>query len=440
MDLIMKLLEDRQDGAKRFRLSASLAKAQKLKKMQTQELGKEKGTNSWHSFAKDNVVAMCNEVLSDLMQNQVPQMVPEIVFGVIDVINATLADFRAGSMVMRMVLPKALPNPPPEGLIEELVQGIPKIGIRHSHVRKCKAVEEKISSATDPNAGKRFASPTAAAAAGVSCFSLVGCLGFGCHTGALACFSGCGAGVAEIFRRGARTFVPAINSWNEQACADAAASPEPVFDAQKFRVESKKKLDPSTKAVPSSSSTASAHQPPEAAKIQLPREHIPKIADYIRSYVLAELPIAKLIGMKTLGIIERMLIRGLAKEVLSSGTSSPTLPLVVNIEVPEMILQLGFAPLLLPRMNFGVFLELNLQPGGPYISDIHITMTDEVIDQVIDVVRTQIVSIDLRTIDPRLESFTDPLHLDVEISVNWASEEQLRLDLSKLKVHLGLPH
>mmetsp|Transcript_53460 Transcript_53460/g.95910 ORF Transcript_53460/g.95910 Transcript_53460/m.95910 type:complete len:95 (+) Transcript_53460:2-286(+) len=93
----------------------------------------------------------------------------------------------------------------------------------------------------------------------------------------------------------------------------------------------------------------------------------------------------------------------------------------------------------MPKLNFAVVLECHLDPDRPCVSDVSISINDELIDQVVDVIQTELAATDLRKVDSRLEAFTEPVYLNLQVSFSWPQSTKLRVDVSHIKTHLGLP-
>jgi len=408
LDLAVNLMETDSRGKDREKIRHRRTKRQQTEKPTAQQKGVSSG------WVQDQVISTINDALSAAMQASLPEMVPDIAVMATRSINQCLADFRKGNMAMMLALPKALPAAPPE-LVQGIEDGVNKISLSHRMVSPVREVKAK--DASSP----QF--PVAAAA--VCSVSAVGCL-LGVHTGltgALACFSGCSAGISALLAKAKRQFVPFLNSANAKAWTAAMKPPEDFFQRR-------------TKAAGRTRDPGSGQpETPLAAILDLPRDTVLQLSDIIKDYFLLEMPLARLLGKRIFKATERWLMRCLASEI--DGPAD--IPYVVNAEVPAQMIDVGPEKIWVPKLNFAVVLECHLDPDRPCVSAVAISMSDALLDQVVDVVQTEFVAMDLRKADPRLAAFTEPVYLNLQVSISWPQSSLLRLDVSNLKTHLGLP-
>lgn len=368
--------------------------------------GKRSGGRSW---AKDSLVSSLNGTLSSISEVTMPDMVPDLATTTAEAINATLAQYRKGSLLMKAVLPKSLPSPPPTALVEGVSEGLPLIAFRHVKLFPPSALRSK-----EPTPG-RLGVPEVSAA--VSGCSMLGCLGLGLHTGPLACLAGCFAGFGVLGRKAKRQFVPLINSMNTEAYAGASKAPKQILKDRAKEV------------------AASQSSIPEAVSVELPSEHVPRLASLIKDYFFAELPVVQFLGCLA-PWLERWLVRCLAEEV----DGPPTVPVVVHAEIPAGMFEVvAGEQMWLPSFSMAVFLDCELRPGGPYVTKVRIAIPDAHVKQLLDVVQTEVGAMDLRTLDERLDGFTEAINLLAKVTISWPQASLLKIDIKDLKVHLGLP-
>eukprot|EP00930_Biecheleria_cincta_P035130 TRINITY_DN24195_c0_g1_i1.p1 TRINITY_DN24195_c0_g1~~TRINITY_DN24195_c0_g1_i1.p1 ORF type:complete len:692 (-),score=144.42 TRINITY_DN24195_c0_g1_i1:265-2340(-) len=373
------------------------------------------GARSW---AKDSLVSSLNETLSNVFEETLPDMVPDLAKMTADSINTTLAQYRKGSLLMKCVLPKVLPSPPPTAFVQEISDGLPKIALRHAQLFPPSALRSK-----QPSPG-RLGVPEVAAA--VSGCSLLACLGLGFHTGPLACMAGCFAGLGVLGRKARRQFVPLINSMNAEAYAGAIKPPKQIL------------ADRSGGAM-ASQGRQQENSIPETVTAVLPNEHVLRLASLIKDHVFAKLPVVQFLGGACEGglafFLERWLIRCLSEEV----DGPPVVPVVVHVEVPAGMFNVVGEQIWLPSFSIAAFLDCELCPGKPYVTQVRLAMIDAHIEQILDVLQIEAGAIDLRTLDPRLDGFAEPINLLAQVKLSWPQASLLRIDIRNLKVHLSLP-
>ncbi|CAE8737650.1 unnamed protein product, partial [Polarella glacialis] len=393
------------------------------------------GQRRWSvkSWAKDSIIGMANHSLHNSYQ-QLVEMVPSMGSLAMKNLNSVLADLCAKSLLMRMLLPQALPTSPQ--LLQDLQQSIPRLSARHGRL----SVQAVRASPGNPSRSAKSASP-----APVLC--VMG-LGLAWHSvSSLACLAGiasigCAAGLG-LGRTIRRLFVPWLNDQNEEAWAAGAATPAPVFIRHGPAQASSSSAASSSRAKgyagPNgqgcrSDTTDNGENEPNAAIIELPCEDVLRLTSHFCSSFFAKMPLCRLLGERLFSSLKGMLVRCLADSV--DGTS--TVPFVLNMQVPEQVSLVNGTPVWLPKLHFVVVADVRLDPDGPYLACARLAVRDDVINQVLDVLSTQIASMDLRDLDHRLASFTEPVHLESEVVLSWSKRGDARLEIHNLKMHLGL--
>merc|ERR1712187_131202 len=93
------------------------------------------------------------------------------------------------------------------------------------------------------------------------------------------------------------------------------------------------------------------------------------------------------------------------------------IPLVVDVEVPALWLTLvEGSDIWLPTFHVAVMLEIQTDPGMSYLRRLRFALTDETIQQIVDVVNKQAQKLDLRTFAEVLQDFTEPINAKFDIA------------------------
>ncbi|CAJ1402478.1 unnamed protein product [Effrenium voratum] len=386
LDMAINLIEVNSIGQSRSRF--------RWRRVKRVEAASSKRRNPM-SWAKDRLVASCNDTLSGL-QDTVLEMVPHMVECGVTVANRVLRRRRRESWLYWLMLPKALPKPPPQ-LDEELQLSILRITAAH---RTAAPPQPVGAAAIRPGRLDCAAACTL-------------CLGCGLHSAGLACLSGCFLGAAELGRCLRRRFAPILNRWNAQAWSNATKEPNEVFR----RRSSESSAEPLRLRLPL------------CVVAELEGEQAERVVASLCDYVWKEVPLAKLLGRTGLSQLTGL---------LASCVGCPVVPVVVDLEVSEGLYSVGGETLWLPSFPLALILKCHLE-RRPFVSSVQVAVTDEIVDQILDVVQTELRSLDLRALDPRLAGFVEPINLQLQAMLSWPHATTLRLDLQGIKVHLRLP-
>lgn len=357
-------------------------------------------------WAKDRVVTICRDVVTTLLQDTLPEMVPDMVDSAVAAMNSLLPFYRSSWWPYRVFLPKAVGKPPSD-LEKVLSDRITHISLRHRTVVPVRAVP-----AREPCRG-----PGTGKALGAMC-----CAGGLVHSGwplLAGCALGCASGLFQLSSWARRQFVPWINARNEQAWLDATKEPKQLYK----RSSSQGSCD-----------RASARMP-LAVVAELPGEDVEQLASILGDYFCKELPLTKLIGQSGMVWLNERLSRFLASSV---DESPAVLPVVLHAEVSEGLYKSLGETWWLPSFSFAVIFQCRLE-AGMQVSAAQVVFTDETIDQVLDVLQTEIRDVDFRGMDPRLAGFAEPINLHFQAMLSWPLTSSPRLDIRNLKVHLSLP-
>lgn len=382
LDIIMNLIEVNSRGQKRSK-GFSLGHASP-------------GSRNPVHRAKENLVASCNDMLSGLLQDTLPEMIPDTLDSALSASNS----FLQKGIGWSLFLPKVLPSSPQ--LQQEFQQSLAKVTVRHKRVIPVSAVSQK-------------QVPGFGCGEGVAGGAF--CLGVGLHSLGLACLAGCAVTCLQFGRWLQRQFVPFVNDYNAQAWEDATKEPTQVFARQHVQA----KAD-------------NGRRMPFCVVAEVQDQCAQRLVVALGEHVCNEMPIVKLVGQRGFRRIWRWAL-GL---VTASIDGLPAVPLVLPVEVAEGLYSICGETLWLPSLSFAIIFEC-LFEREPAVSSCQVIITDDLVDQVLDVVQTGLRAIDLRTWDPRLSGFAEPVNLHCEASLSWPQPSTPRLDVQGIKLHLEFP-
>lgn len=389
LDIVTNLIEVNSRGQKRSRFLRAAASS----------------TTPVHRV-KETLLGCCNEVLEDLTQETLPEMIPELLDSAA---MAATSYFQSQKGYMSFLLPKALPAKQQE-LEKEFQRSLEKVTVCHKRAIPVEVLRQK-------EIGK-FGSAEVIATS--TC-----CLGLGLHSVGLACVAGCFCGFSQLRRWLQRQFVPLVNSQNEQAWNDATKEPTQVFIRRPSPMEPEKsESQPSDRKV----------RMPFALIAELHGEPAERLTAALGRYFCQEMPLMKLLGHRGFHLLQRWMMGLLTQSI----DGVPVVPLVLHAEVGEGLYSICGQSLWLPSVSFAVVLECHLS-AEPFVSTIQIVVTDDLVDQVLDVLQTGIRGIDLRQLDTRLAGFAEPINLYCKALLSWPQASSPRLDLRDIKIHLQLP-
>jgi len=135
----------------------------------------------------------------------------------------------------------------------------------------------------------------------------------------------------------------------------------------------------------------------------------------------------------------RMMLPRLKAMFRRWGTEWQTVPFVMDVETGDLDLETQTWPdgLKLPSLRIAILCDLNIV--GTEASQVQVVIPDGLLDQFAQRTRQQMEEIDLRTQDPRLAGFTEPLNLLFDLSLEWTELNELALELRNLRSTLYLP-
>jgi len=388
LDIVINLIEVNSRGQKRSRFG------------QFQFQPSPKSRNPVHR-AKETLIATCNSTLQGLLQDSLPEMIPETLESAVNAINSYLRTQRGW---MSFLLPKELSKKPHE-VEKEFRSSLAKITVSHKRAIPASVLPQKDV-------------PKFGCAEGVA--SSFACLGIGLHSVGLASIAGCFCGFSQLRHWLQRQFVPFVNSHNAQAWDDATKEPKEVF------VRSSP-LD--KEALPENRSRM-----PFSLVAELKGEPAKRLAAEIGRYFCSEIPLVKLVGQRGFHLLQHWMIGLLTQSI----DGQPVVPIVLHAEVAEGLYSICGETLWLPSFFFALVLECHLS-SEPCVPAIQIVVTDDIIDQVLDVLQTGLQGVDMRKLDSRLAGFTEPINLHCQAVLSWPHASSPRLDVRDIKVHLEIP-
>jgi len=121
---------------------------------------------------------------------------------------------------------------------------------------------------------------------------------------------------------------------------------------------------------------------------------------------------------------------------LNDALDGEAVPVAIPIPLPEGMYE-GIQTWL-PEIRVMLILWFRFTDRS-YITGVRVALVDGMIDQIANVVKAQCMPSDLREWDPRLADFTEPIHLDFDIALQWATETRLNLELNNIRAKLHLP-
>eukprot|EP00928_Gymnodinium_smaydae_P020569 TRINITY_DN17948_c0_g1_i1.p1 TRINITY_DN17948_c0_g1~~TRINITY_DN17948_c0_g1_i1.p1 ORF type:complete len:1154 (+),score=214.05 TRINITY_DN17948_c0_g1_i1:55-3462(+) len=171
---------------------------------------------------------------------------------------------------------------------------------------------------------------------------------------------------------------------------------------------------------------------------ELPRAATLELATRLRGY-LGEAFGGTCLGALC-GLLESPLRALLSRSIAPQGVA---VPFMIDFEVAAMWLDLGPAQVWMPAFGLCLILDLRLENGGPWIWRARITMLDEAMDQLLEVLRKQIQELDIRLFDPEaLDGFMEPIHLNFDLALTWPesrTSDMPRIELRDVQSKLYLP-
>jgi len=321
----------------------------------------------------------------------------------------------------------------------------------------------------------------AEAAAAVSCMSFVSCLA-GFHSCApVACLAGCAAAVGFAHWKVKQKLSSWINSSNAAMWEWMSASVEPLVQNVAFMGNPKDPEDPPW--IPASSLTTKNNASSKKGKshprqrdvgkripasapvdqrgvsdltgsssignqetttpmgivFHWPAELIERLdaANHIRSYVRDEFLNLPLSSPRqwlhpmcwVLQFFELQLRR-----FLNDALDGRTVPVIIPIPLPAGV----YNGIWLPDLRIMLILWFRFTDQR-YVTEVAVAIVDGMLEQMINVIKSQLLPEDLRELDPRLNDFTEPIKLTVDFASKWIQDNQIRIDLNGVHTTLHLP-
>jgi len=270
-------------------------------------------------------------------------------------------------------------------------------------------------------------------AATVSCVSVVGCLGFGMHTGFVACLAGCVAGLGAAHRTVKKNLVSWLNRSNAYVWEWMSEPVQPIAK----QGEDDNWPDVGTTCPPwllkqmpereKSLAQPASPQPPVGLVFEFPELDVYDAGTYIRGYILNQWYRRHWLGW-LLWAFERPLLLKFLNDAFSGGGAEVAIP----IPVPAGSSSLYW----LPDIRVLLILELNWSKKPNYVRKVKVAMVDGQVEQIAHTLRRQLLPEDLRELDPRLEEFSSPIELELDFHMEWPQDQNLHLEFSNVHMRL----
>lgn len=275
----------------------------------------------------------------------------------------------------------------------------------------------------------------------VSC--LVGCLSLqgavlGLHSlGPVACLAGCAAGMGWAHRGVKARLATWANQVNATVWDWMSAPVVPLSDQLDTTApETVRRLAARGKAA-SSRPSSSATQP-EGIIIEWSQDLLEELdgASKLRDYFLQEfLARSRPLNWSHPAFWLLQFFELPLRHFLDSALGGRAAPMVIPIPLPAGLYN---DTLWLPEIRVMLILWFRFTDHR-YVTGVSVALVDGMIDQIVNVVKAQLQPEDLRSLDARLEDFTEAIDLKFDVALRWAAEDHLRIELNDLSVRLGLP-
>jgi hypothetical protein len=296
---------------------------------------------------------------------------------------------------------KALPMLP-QSLTETLQQAFPRCSMTHEPLALAKhrvVLPPLKLTAKNRNYPEAALAMGAMGAAGI-------CSG---KVAALACFGGVLAGTTVLCRSAFRYLYNHFNNYNIEAWEPAA-----------LRLESdrpeKRRLEP------------------KAVMLELEKSDAARIIDLAVNHIVENVR-----GGCLAAPIFRFAKPFLQALVRCCGPEWETVPFVMDIDIGDLVIELDGWPdgLRIPNLRLALLFDINLV--GNELSKVRAVIPDSLVDEMFDSLRLQVQDLDMRTFDPRLAGFTQPLRLNFDMNIRWTSANDVEFNFTKVRSTLHLP-
>jgi len=273
------------------------------------------------------------------------------------------------------------------------------------------------------------------AAAAVTCLSCFGCCGLGLKIGGIACLVGLVAGASEVCESAVRSFLGFLNWRNAR---DWKEGMQQANDLDKAQMD--KEFEQGAPIPP--------HEP-MGVILELPYQSVLHLGDLLYSWIYDEL-LGASFSSRLFRYIEpycrQIMTELVERDVGANGPNSEktqelTVPFVLECEVLDKALEVqGWPqPLRIPHTRCSAVVEFGLENNELVVKRAYACVPDALLETFAQSLRTQVMEVDFRQVDPRLDGLTKPACVEFKLGIEWQQCDKLQLKFSDVRSRLDLP-
>jgi len=169
---------------------------------------------------------------------------------------------------------------------------------------------------------------------------------------------------------------------------------------------------------------------------EMPEKDLQQCAAALRSYLLYDV-VGKSPYLSILLLLECWL-PCFALRLL--GAEEVRLQIVVEAGVSQRLSRYeesGFS-LLTPVVPLPVVIDYRIR-GAVQVSSMRVVIPDALMHHFFDSIRGQLAEVDIRGLDPRFRDFTEPVHVNAELALEWRQKTELSFVLRNVRSTFHLP-
>eukprot|EP00931_Biecheleriopsis_adriatica_P085663 TRINITY_DN6039_c0_g1_i2.p1 TRINITY_DN6039_c0_g1~~TRINITY_DN6039_c0_g1_i2.p1 ORF type:complete len:765 (+),score=108.41 TRINITY_DN6039_c0_g1_i2:188-2296(+) len=420
------------------------------------------GIGSQMQFGRNLVqgkkIARANKELRTIL-DYVTETAPDYVRWLVELTNWSVLEWEPESrssrrimQVLSVLFPPMSFKPPPSSapsaaFAKAFQDSISAVSIRH----RCMPVSPHtfhVAPRQPHKAELRNGAPEVAAT--VSCLSCFAWLGCGLHlAGVAACMAGCTAAVGAIKRSVKHNFIPWLNKSNAKIWEWMSAPTTPLSMQQEMaEAQARNGLSAHVVNDVSCSSFFSINSCEESEDEDRDQakgiifdwsqelfEEL-QLSEKLRDYILYEfLSVRRMWNWCYPAVWIFQLFECKLRSFMDNAVDGQTVPVVIPIPLAAGKYESG---LWLPEIKVMLVLWVRFTDHR-YVAAVSVAVVDGILDDVANSLKQQLMPADLRTADPRLADFTEPIETDFKIALKWTAEDRLRVELRDLLVKLQLP-